>query len=130
MPQRNDLSRSLLALDQNSTVIAVIEMSRSNWLVAGVIPGVDRQPLKKLEPDEEDLLHLLRHWQDEATRAGRTINRMAVALGPSARPLMASAWAAVANVGEAIIGPRTDIADPREPYLDRRGPAHGQYDDE
>ena len=55
MPQRNDLSRSLLALDQNSTIIAVIEMSRSNWLVAGVIPGVDRQPLKKLEPDEEGL---------------------------------------------------------------------------
>src|SRR3954452_10822914 len=41
MPQRNDLSRSLLALDQNSTIIAVIEMSQSNWLVAGVIPDVD-----------------------------------------------------------------------------------------
>ena len=79
MPQRNDLSRSLIALDQNSTVIAVIEMSQSNWLVAGVIPGVDRQPLKKLEPDAEGLLRLLRRWQDEATRAGRTINRMAVA---------------------------------------------------
>ena len=55
---------------------------------------------------------------------------LAVALGPSARPLMASAWAGVANVGEAIFGPRADIADPREPYLDRRGPAHGRYDDE
>src|SRR5689334_4819630 len=79
MPQRNDLSRSLLALDQNSTIIAVIEMSRSNWLVAGLIPGVDRQPLKKLEPDEEGLLRLLRRWQDEAARAGRTISRIAVA---------------------------------------------------
>jgi hypothetical protein len=56
---------------------------------------------------------------------------LAVALGPSARPLMASAWAAVANVGEAIFGrSRDDIADPREPYLERRGPAHGRYDDE
>src|SRR4028119_1037171 len=78
MPQRNDLSRSLITLDQNSTVIAVIEMSRSSWLVAGVIPGVDRHPLKKLEPDAESLLRLLRRWQDEATRAGRTINRTAV----------------------------------------------------
>ena len=51
MPERTDLSRSLIALDQNSTVIAVIEMSRSSWLVAGVIPGVDGHPLKKLEPD-------------------------------------------------------------------------------
>ena len=55
---------------------------------------------------------------------------LAVALGPSARPLMASAWAAVANVGEAIFGSRADIADPREPYLDRRGPASGRFDDE
>src|SRR6516162_4502527 len=33
MPQPNDLSRSLVALDQNSTIIAVIEMSQSSWLV-------------------------------------------------------------------------------------------------
>src|SRR5919202_44951 len=79
MPQRNDLSRSLAAFDQNSTIIAVIEMSRSSWLVAAVIPGVDRHPLKKLEPDEESVLRLLRRWQDEAARAGRTIHRVAVA---------------------------------------------------
>lgn len=53
MPQHNDLSRSLAALDQNSTVIAVVEMSQSSWLVAGVVPGVDRHPLKKLEPDAD-----------------------------------------------------------------------------
>jgi hypothetical protein len=35
MPQPSDLSRSLVALDQNSTIIAVIEMSQSSWLVAG-----------------------------------------------------------------------------------------------
>jgi hypothetical protein len=39
MPQPNDLSRSLVALDQNSTIIAVIEMSQSSWLVAGVRIG-------------------------------------------------------------------------------------------
>ena len=36
MPQPNDLSRSLVALDQNSTIIAVVEMSQSSWLVGGV----------------------------------------------------------------------------------------------
>jgi hypothetical protein len=30
MPQPNDLSRSLVALVQNSTIIAVIEMSQSS----------------------------------------------------------------------------------------------------
>ena len=36
MPQPNDLSRSLVALDQDSTIIAVVEMSQSSWLVAGM----------------------------------------------------------------------------------------------
>src|SRR4051812_21773413 len=56
---------------------------------------------------------------------------LAVALGPSARPMMASAWATVAGVGESLFGrSRDDIADPRERYLDRRGSAPGRYDDE
>jgi hypothetical protein len=32
MRQPNDLSRSLVALDQNSTIIAVVELSQSSWL--------------------------------------------------------------------------------------------------
>src|SRR5215470_6090168 len=36
MPQPNDLSRSLVALDQNRTIIAVVELSHSSWLVGGV----------------------------------------------------------------------------------------------
>jgi transposase len=47
MPQPNDLSRSLVALDENSTIIAVGELSQSSWLVAGMLPGID-QPRKKL----------------------------------------------------------------------------------
>ena len=54
-------------------------MSQSNWLVAGIVPGLGRHPLKKLEPDQEALLRLLRRWQDEATKAGKTITRIAVA---------------------------------------------------
>jgi hypothetical protein len=30
MPQPNDLSRSLVALEQNSTIIAVVELSQSS----------------------------------------------------------------------------------------------------
>jgi transposase len=44
MPQLNDLSRSLVALDQDSTIIAVVELSQSSWLVGGVLPGIERQP--------------------------------------------------------------------------------------
>jgi len=67
MPQPNCLA----PLDQNSTLIVVIEMSQSSWLVAGIVPGVERHPMKKMEPDETALLRLLRRWQDEAIKAGR-----------------------------------------------------------
>ena len=51
MSQAFDASRSLTALEQDSTIIAVIEMSQAKWLVAGIVPGVDRQPLKRLAAD-------------------------------------------------------------------------------
>ena len=79
MPQPNDLSRSLVALDQNTTIIAVVELSQSSWLIGGIVPGIERQPHKKLEPSPERLLAVLHRWRDEAVRAGRTITRIAVA---------------------------------------------------
>ena len=80
MRQPNDLSRSLTALEQDSTLIVVIEMSLSRWLVAAIVPGVGRHPAKKLEPDELALLQVLRRWQEEAAKAGREITRIAVAV--------------------------------------------------
>src|SRR5690349_8718708 len=79
MPQPNDLSRSLVALDQNSTIMAVVELSQSSWLVAGMLPGIERQPRMKLEPSPERLLALLHRGRAEAVRAGRTITRIALA---------------------------------------------------
>ncbi len=75
----NDLSRSLTPFEPNQTLIAVIEMSQSSWLVAGIIPGVERQPLKKLATDENELLRLIERWRMEAEKAGHKITRIAVA---------------------------------------------------
>ena len=66
MQKLNDLSRSLTVLKGDSTLIAVIEMSQSSWLIAGIVPGVERQPLKKLAVDESALLKLLNRWGEEA----------------------------------------------------------------
>jgi transposase len=80
MQKPHDNSKaSPAAFVQDNTLIAVIELSLSNWLVAGLIPGVSREPLKKLEPNPEDLLKLLHGWRDEAIKAGRPITRIAVA---------------------------------------------------
>jgi transposase len=79
MQKLNDLSRSLAVLDPDVTLIAVIEMSLSSWLVAGIVPGVERQPLKKLSVDESALLKLLQRWREEAEKGGRRIERIVVA---------------------------------------------------
>src|ERR1700730_10058314 len=79
MQKLNGLSRSLAPLEPDGTLIAVIEMSQSSWLVAGIVPGVERQPLKKLAADEIPLLRVTQRRREEAEKAGRGIERTAVA---------------------------------------------------
>ena len=79
MVQVNDLSRSLAAFDPISTLVVVVEMSKASWLVSSVVPGVERQPLKKLEPDATAVLRLIERWRNEAVRVGRPISRIALA---------------------------------------------------
>src|SRR5262249_24091750 len=77
--QVNDLTRSLTAFDPISTLVVVVEMSKASWLVSGAVPGVERQPMKKLAPDATALLRLIERWRSEAVRAGRPISRIALA---------------------------------------------------
>ena len=113
MPQANDLSRSLAALDQDSTLIAVIEMSQSTWLVAGIVPGINRQPLKKLAADETALLQLLYRWRDEAAKAGHTIDRIAVAYEAGRDGFWLARWLRGRGIEAHVIHP-TSVAVSRE----------------
>jgi transposase len=113
MPQPNDLSRSLAALDENSTLIAVIEMSQASWLVAAIIPGVERQPAKKLTPDEGGLLRLLHRWREEAGKAGRDLNRIAVAYEAGRDGFWLARWLRAHDVEAYVIHPNS-IAVSRE----------------
>src|SRR6201995_3585334 len=103
MPQSNDFSRSLVPFEQNSTLVAVIELSQSNWLVAGTVPGIERQPLKKITPDETALLHLLHRWRDEANGKGRTIARIAVAFEAGRDGFWLARWLAKQGVEVHVI---------------------------
>src|SRR4051812_50215311 len=132
MPQPNDLSRSPIALNQDGTLIAVVEMSRSSWLVAGIVPGLARHPLKKLAPDEAALLGLLERWRGEATQAGRVITRIAVAYEAGrdgvwlARRLPAHRVGAhvihPTNVARSRGHPRAETDPPPTPVAQRRLP--------
>jgi transposase len=107
MPQLNDLSRSLTALDENSTLIAVIEMSQKSWLVAGIVPGVERHPRKKLEPDERGLLRLLHRWREEAEKAGHTIDRIAVAFEAGRDGFWLARWLRGQGIETYVIHPNS-----------------------
>src|SRR2546421_4757794 len=113
MPQLNDLSRSLVALDQDTTIIAVVEMSQSSWLVGGVIPGIERQPRKKLEPSAERLLAVLHGWRDEAVRAGCAITRVAVAFEAGRDGFWLARWLEARGVEAHVIHP-SSVAVSRE----------------
>src|SRR5258708_32222681 len=113
MPQPNDLSRSLVALDQDSTIIAVGEMRQSSWLVAGMLPGIERQPRKKLEPSAERLLGLLHRWRDEAVKAGRQITRIALAFEAGRDGFWLARWLRARGVEAHVIHP-SSVAVSRE----------------
>src|SRR5437899_3997958 len=103
MPQLNDLSRSLITLEQDATLLAVIEMGQSSWLVAGIVPGVERQPLKKLGVDEGALLKLLHRWREEAEKAGRKIERIAVAFEASRDGCWLARWLRTRGIETHVI---------------------------
>jgi len=108
-----DASRSLTALEQDNTIIAVIEMSQSKWLVAALVPGVERQPLKKLDAQEEALLKLLHRWRNEAGQAGREIKRIVVAYEAGRDGFWLARWLRARDVEAYVIHP-TSIAVSRE----------------
>jgi transposase len=105
MPQPNDLSRSLVALEQDETLIAVIEMSQASWLVAGIVPGIERQPLKKLTTDQEGLLQLLHRWRNEAAKAGRIIKRITVAFEAGRDGFWLARWLRAHQIEAHVIHP-------------------------
>jgi transposase len=113
VPEPNALSRSLVALEQDSTLIAVVDMSQSSWLVAGIVPGVERHPLKKLPSDEAALLRLLERWRGEAAKAGRAVRRFAVAFEAGRDGFWLARWLRTHGIEAHVIHP-TSIAVSRE----------------
>ena len=125
MPRPNDLSRSLAALDEDSTLIVVIEMSQSSWLVAGIVPGIERHPAKKLEPSEAGLLRLLHRWREEAGKAGRTIKRIAVAFEAGRDGFWLARWLRAHGIEAYVIHPNSIAVLARTSPGEDRSARHG-----
>src|ERR1700731_1046840 len=121
--QRNDLSQSLTAFDQNSTIVAVVELSLESWLMSGLVPGVKRQPLKKQPADPERLLALLERWRQEAIKAGHAVKRIVVAFEAGRDGFWLARWLRSHDI-EAYVIHASSIAMPRE---HRRAKTHRLY---
>jgi transposase len=113
MAQPQAATKPLVALDHETTLVVVIEMSQSSWLVAAVVPGVERRPLHKLSPDPEALLRLLGKWRDEAAKAGRNVTRVCVAFESGRDGFWLARWLRKRDV-EAYVIHSTSVAVPRE----------------
>src|SRR4029078_7439735 len=113
IPMQSDLSRSPVVLDQASTLIVVIEMGLSSWLVAGLVPGLERQPRKHLNPDPRALLGLLERWRTEAGNAGRRIERVTVSYEAGRDGFWLARWLSCRGIEAQVIHP-TSIPVSRE----------------
>jgi transposase len=68
-----------------------------------MVPGIERQPRKKLEPSPERLLAVLHRWRDEAVRADRTITRIAVAFEAGRDGFWLARWLAARGIEAHVI---------------------------
>src|SRR5262252_2200686 len=103
--KRNDLSRSLIAFDQATTLVAVVELSRGSWLAAGLVPHLTRQPLKKLRPDPDALLGLLLRWRDQSAKAGGRIKRIVLAFEAGRDGFWLARWLRAHAIEAYVIHP-------------------------
>ena len=114
MFQTIDQSKKCLnAFEQDSTLVAVVELSQKSWLVAGIVPGVDRHPLKKFDADENRLLALIQRWKQEAIKAGREIKRIVVAFEAGRDGFWLARWLQARGI-EAYVIHSTSVSVPRE----------------
>ncbi|MGC1279244.1 MAG: IS110 family transposase [Xanthobacteraceae bacterium] len=107
MSQPNDSKKSAIPLEQDNTMIAVIEMGQASWLVAGIVPGLERQPLKKLGSDEQALFQHLQRWRNEAVQAGRTIKRLVVAYEAGRDGFWLARWLRARDIEAYVIHPNS-----------------------
>jgi transposase len=78
-----------------------------------VLPGIERQLLKKLEPSPERLLAVLHRWRDEAAKTGKEVTRIALAFEAGRDGVWLARWLEARGVEAHVIHP-SSVAVSRE----------------
>ena len=88
-------------------------MSEASWLVLGLVPGVERQPLKKLDADKDNLLKLVNRWREEAVKAGHPIERVVIAYEAGRDGFWLARWLRARGIEAYVMHP-SSVAVSRE----------------
>jgi transposase len=107
------LSHSLTAFDQDSTLVVVVELAASSWTVGALVPGLTRQPTKKMAADKFALARQLEEWREQAESAGHPIKRVCVSMEAGRDGFWLARWLLERDIEAYVIHP-TSIPVPRE----------------
>jgi transposase len=105
--------KALNAFEQDSTLVVIVELSQKSWLVAGIVPGVDRHPLKKFDADENRLFALIERWKQEAIKAGCEVKRIVVTFEAGRDGFWLARWLRARGIEAHVIHP-TSVSVSRE----------------
>lgn len=101
------------ALDHESTIVAVVELSARSWLVGAQVAGVPRRCRQKLAASAEALLDHLDHLRQRAGRAGKRVGRVVVAYEAGRDGFWLARWLIGRGIEAYVIQPSSVPVDRR-----------------
>ena len=102
-----------IALDQDSTLVVVLELSARSWLVGARVPGLGRLSRYALPPSVEALLDWLGTARARAGAAGRAISRVVLAYEAGRDGFWLARYLAARGVEVYLIQPSSVLVDRR-----------------
>src|SRR3712207_666308 len=114
------------ALDHESTIVAVVELSARSWLVGAQVAGVPRQCRQKLVPSAEVLLGHLDHLRQRAGKAGKRVSRVVVAYEAGRDGFWLARWLLERGVEVYVIQPSSVPVDRRARRGENDAPGGGR----
>jgi transposase len=101
------------ALDHESTIVAVVELSARSWLMGAQVAGVPRQCRQKLAPSAEGLLDHLDQLRQRALKAGKRVSRVVVAYEAGRDGFWLARWLLGRGIEVYVIQPSSVPVDRR-----------------
>ena len=100
-------------LDQDSTLVVVLELSARSWLVGARVPGVGRLSRYALAPSAEALAGWLGTTKARAGAAGRTVARVVLAYEAGRDGFWLARYLGARGVEVYVIQPSSVLVDRR-----------------